>query len=150
MKLYLVQHGESKAEQEDPKRPLSDQGIRNASNSAEIASKLKIAPAEILHSGKLRAQQTAEILAGQLHAPIRQGSGLAPNDPVEAWKDRLAGEERDLMLVGHLPFMERLASLLLAGDADRLPVRFRMSGVVCLEREDRPWRLLWALWPEML
>jgi len=141
MKLYLVQHAESKAEQEDPKRPLSGEGRKNAENSAEIASKLKIAPKEILHSGKLRAQETAQILAGRLHAPVRQESGLSPNDPVEVWRDRTAGEESDLMLVGHLPFLERLASLLLTGDIERLPVRFRMGGVVCLEREGVLWRV---------
>ena len=149
MNLYLVQHGEAKTDQEDPKRPLSDEGRRNTKNSAEIAAKLKIAPKEILHSEKLRAQETAEILGEKLHVPIRQEPGLSPNDSVEAWRDRLAREEKDLLLVGHLPFMERLISLFLAGDKERLPVRFRKGGVVCLEKNGGLWRLLWALWPEM-
>ncbi len=149
MKLYLVQHGESKTEKEDPKKPLSDQGKENVSHSTELASRLGVSPAEVLHSGKLRAQESAEILAKRLNAAIRREKDLDPNDPVAPWKDRLADETRDLMLVGHLPFMERLSSLLLTGSSEGTAVKFRMGGVVCLERVEGRWQLLWALWPEM-
>ena len=39
------------------------------------------------------------------------------------------------VLVDHLPFLDRLASLLVVGDADRSIVRFQMGGIVCLVRE---------------
>lgn len=149
MKLYLVQHGESKPEQEDPQRPLTELGREEVGRAAVLAQRAGASPGEVLHSGKLRALQTAEILASRLKAPHRQTEGLSPNDPVEAWKLRLAAEERDLMLVGHLPFMERLASALLAGVPEAGILRFRQGGVVCLEREAVRWRLLWSLWPEM-
>ena len=90
MKLYLMQHGESKSEQEDPKKPLSDQGKENVSQSAELASRLSISPAAVLHSGKLRAQESAEIVAKRLTVPVRQAEGLSPNDPVDTWKQMLA------------------------------------------------------------
>jgi len=149
MKLYLVQHGEAKSEQEDPKRPLNEQGHTNVSRSAGIAARLSIAPEEILHSGKTRAQETAEILGRKLSKPVRQANGLAPNDPVDPWKARIEQEERDLMLVGHLPFMEKLASALLTCSPDAGIVKFRMGGVVCLDNGDGRWRLQWIIWPEM-
>jgi phosphohistidine phosphatase SixA len=47
--------------------------------------------------------------------------------------------------------MSRLASLLLAGDPEAGVVRFRMSGILCLNREDGEWSLMrWAVTPELV
>jgi phosphohistidine phosphatase len=56
------------------------------------------------------------------------------------------------MIVGHLPFLSRLASTLLIGDETVALVAFRNGGVVCLERgeEKGRWRLTWAVVPELL
>ncbi len=60
-----------------------------------------------------------------------------------------------LMLVGHLPFLSRLASLLLVGDPERALVRFRMGGIVCLTGEPAGaggtggWMVAWMLIPEL-
>jgi phosphohistidine phosphatase len=54
------------------------------------------------------------------------------------------------MIVGHLPFMEKLASLLVAGSEDADIVAFQMGGVVCLERDDvGVWRVRWMVTPDM-
>jgi phosphohistidine phosphatase len=54
------------------------------------------------------------------------------------------------MIVGHLPFLERVASLLLTGDENRRPVLFGYGAVVCLEKKDTGgWAVLWVLIPEM-
>jgi phosphohistidine phosphatase len=55
-----------------------------------------------------------------------------------------------LMLVGHLPHMARLASLLLTGNPNREVVRFRNATVVCLERVEADWVLLWAFGPDLV
>ena len=52
------------------------------------------------------------------------------------------------LLVGHLPHLSRLASLLLVGDATREIVAFRMGGIVCLENDAGRWRIKWILTPE--
>ena len=36
MKLYLVQHGEAVSKQDDPERPLSEQGLQDVQAMAEI------------------------------------------------------------------------------------------------------------------
>ena len=78
----------------------------------------------VAHSGKLRAQQTAEVLAAALApaAVLEIMTGLNPNDAVEPVARRVAGWTSDTILVGHLPFMGRLvARLSPATNAGRLP-----------------------------
>ncbi len=87
MELILVRHGDALSKAQDPQRPLSDRGRAGAQSAAEAAKGLELAPIAIFHSGKLRAAQTAEILAATLEPP--DGSQelpdlLAPKaDPVE-------------------------------------------------------------------
>jgi len=67
-------------------------------------------------------------------------------DDPEIWFGRLAEIPGDLMLVGHLPHLDRLTSLLLYGSV----VSFRMGGVVALDGGDgRRWSLRWFLPPEL-
>ncbi len=53
------------------------------------------------------------------------------------------------MLVGHLPHLRRLASLLLVGDPEREIIRFRNGAIVCLVQGDGHWLLQWVLTPEL-
>ncbi|OGP93481.1 MAG: phosphohistidine phosphatase SixA [Deltaproteobacteria bacterium RBG_16_48_10] len=131
MKLYLVQHGEAKSEAQDPQRSLSERGEEEVTNVAREVKRLDLHPSRIFHSGKLRAMQTAEILADSLKRPAEEAQGLNPNDDVRVWADRISTEKEDLMIVGHLPFLEKLASLLITGNENVRPVFFRYSGIVC-------------------
>ena len=140
MQLYLVQHGQAKTEEEDPKRPLTDQGVDDASRVARRAvDDLGVRPARLLHSGKTRARQTADIWGGLLGAAVEEVDALAPNDDPTTWQAQVAAEADDLLLVGHLPHLARLAGLLLTGRADTPVVRFRQGGLVGLERTDGGW-----------
>jgi phosphohistidine phosphatase len=153
MRVYLVQHGESRPEEEDPQRRLTDEGVRNVQKVAQFLRPLGLKLETIWHSGKPRAQQTAEILAGAVSA--RQGmlqrNGLAPKDPVAPVKQAIEQSAGDLMIVGHLPFLGKLAALLVADNEEREIVAFRFGCVVCLERiEDGPWKLAWMIVPALL
>lgn len=153
MKLCLVQHGEAKAEAEDPQRPLTEKGKVEVEKVAGVAKKLGVKPSHIFHSGKLRAEQTAKIIASVLEISRKPEavSGLNPNDDVQPWAMKISERKEDLMLVGHLPFMGRLASLLLSGSEDAGIVQFRYGAIVCLEREmEGTWRLQWILTPELV
>jgi phosphohistidine phosphatase len=154
MKLYLVQHGEAKAESEDPERSLTATGEQEVERVARAAKKMGIRPAKIYHSGKKRAQQTAEIVGAGLQVPdqnIEAVQGLNPNDDVHPWPEKIPKEQQDIMLVGHLPFLEKLTSLLLCGDENARVVLFRYGCMVCLERkEDHGWAVGWVLRPEMV
>jgi phosphohistidine phosphatase len=153
MELYLVQHGAAKSESEDPARPLTAEGRRTVERMAEFLSARGVRIDRVEHSDKLRARQTAEILAARLHPAEgpSQVPGLAPNDDVEPTRTRLMEESGSLMLVGHLPHLGRLVSRLLGLAADRPAVQFQMGGVVRLERDAaRAWTVRWVLPPDLL
>jgi phosphohistidine phosphatase len=147
----LVQHGEAKPETEDPERPLSDRGQEEVRRVADRAAALRLQVAEICHSGKLRARQTAEILAAAL-APshgLREMEGLAPADAPGKARGEIESGREPLMVVGHLPHLRRLVSLLLVEDPEREIVQFRNSAIVCLVKGQGGWLLQWVLTPEL-
>src|SRR5438876_6168012 len=118
MKLYLIQHGESKPEEQDPERMLTENGAREVQKSAEFLRAAGVSVDAIWHSGKARAQQTAEIFANAVGARERvsRHEGLAPNDAVAPIKEQIEQKDQNVMLVGHLPFLGKLAALLLTGE----------------------------------
>jgi phosphohistidine phosphatase len=156
MDVYLMQHGEAWPEQANPERPLTDAGRATVERVARRAAGLGLRPDEIRHSGILRARQSAEILATQLGAAgrLREEPGLRPQDPVAPVAERLLGratEEVAVALVGHLPFLERLASRLVAGDEAAEVLAFRMGGLVKLVPKQRRagFAVAWVLAPEL-
>jgi phosphohistidine phosphatase len=102
----------------------------------------------VVHSGKTRARQTAEVWGGLLDSEVEQGDALAPNDDPSTWVARLDAQAGDLMLVGHLPHLARVAGLLLTGAPDHPVVRFRQGGMVGLEQTDTGWVVLVVLPPD--
>jgi phosphohistidine phosphatase len=150
MELYLVQHGEAKPKDEDPERPLTERGFENARTMAEHASRLRVKVAEIRHSGKLRARQTAETFAQALGAPLSESKGLSPKDDVAPLAKELTRRSENLMIVGHLPHLARLASRLLCGSEEPHLVTFQNSGIVRLDRDtDGRFHLRWNLPPDV-
>lgn len=152
MALYLVQHGKSLPKEVDPQQGLSQEGRADVERIAAVARNYGIRVAGIAHSGKLRAVQTAEIYASALGIlnNITERSGLKPLDNVAVFGDTLNTGD-DLMLVGHLPFMEKLISYLVTGDAENLVFKLQNGGILCLEKDDdsRSWYIKWTLMPEI-
>jgi phosphohistidine phosphatase len=153
MHLYLVQHGAAKPESEDPERGLTQSGKRSVEKMAAWMVAAGVSVDRIEHSDKLRARQTAEILAVRLNPSegTRQVAGLAPNDDVGRVLSRLREETKNLMLVGHLPHLGRLVARLVGLSADRTVVQFQMGGTVRIDRnETGNWVIQWAVTPELL
>ncbi len=151
MRLYLVQHGEAKSEAEDPERSLTIRGEEETRKVSGAAKRLGIRPSRIYHSGKKRAEQTAGIMAGAFDLPAQLGQGLNPNDDVRPWAEHISRDAEDLMIVGHLPFLEKLASFLVCGDERAKAVMFRYSAIICLEKkESGRWAVDWVIKPEMV
>jgi phosphohistidine phosphatase len=155
MDLYLMQHGEATTGAENPERPLTDAGRAAVRRVAARARAAGVQASHCVHSGKLRAEQTARLLASEIgaEASVEARPGLAPNDPVTPAAEwlREVTEDQALALVGHLPFLDRLASLLVAGDEEVQVVRFRMGGLVKLEpKSDRDgFSVAWASPPDL-
>lgn len=152
MALYLVQHGKSLPKEEDPDQGLSEGGMNEIRRIADVARDYGIRVAAILHSGKKRARQTAEIFADHLSPAegSHEKTGLKPLDDVTALSG-LIDSKPDLMLVGHLPFMERLTGWLITGDADQPVFKFQNGGIVCLDRltDSNQWVITWSLSPNI-
>jgi len=152
MALYLVQHGKSLPKEIDHEQGLTDEGISDVERIASVAKSYGIVVSSMQHSGKKRARQTAEIFASALKPEkgVVERSGINPLDDVTAVADELRSE-KNLMLVGHLPFMERLASYLVTGSAQMRIFKFQNGGILCLDKElDTPsWFIKWALMPKI-
>ena len=153
MKVYLIQHAEAKSKEEDPQRPLSDQGKKNIQKISAYAAKMNLSIAEIWHSDKLRAQQTAAIFAKALGMTgrVKECLGLAPNDNVMDLSDQLMSREENIAIIGHLPFLGKLSCLLLCGSETAHIINFKMGGIVCLHKDDlHNWTLDWMITPEIV
>lgn len=151
MQLYLVQHGDALAKNVDPERPLSVKGRRDVARLAEELARPRLLVKRIFHSGKLRAQETAEMLSvafSECQSPERH-PGLGPNDPVTTFVHEIENLRNDVVVVGHLPFISKLVGALVAGDEDARIVAFEPGSMVCVERHnERTWRIVWMLQPD--
>ena len=150
MALYLVQHGKCISADLDPQRRLSPEGKAEVIRTAEEAKYYGIQVSLIQHSGKTRAEQTAQLIGSVLNPEIliEQRKGINPLDDVIPVAIKMEGAD-NIMLVGHLPFMERLVAYLITGIAERPVIKFRNGGIVCLDKhpESRTWVIEWALVP---
>jgi phosphohistidine phosphatase len=150
MELFLVRHGQAVPTAEDSSRPLSEPGAEAVEQVAALVARAGVRVDEIRHSGKLRAGQTADILAGALGPPqgVIAAKGLDPESDVHALAESLQREEGRLMLVGHLPFLGRLTGLLVACDPDLPVVRFHTATIARLVRERGAWSVDWVMTSE--
>lgn len=152
MKLYLVRHGEAVSALDDTARPLSEHGTIEVKKMANFLAKNKVNVAAIYHSEKLRAVQTAQLIAEALGYLIaKRIHGLLPDDSVKDMSHLCNHFEEDLMLVGHLPFMGKLVSELMLEREDQLCVEFQTAAIICLERlMPTQWCITWLLHPSLL
>jgi len=145
--IVLVHHADAVGPDVDPMRPLSDAGRTAATRLAAEAAGRGVRPDQVWHSGKLRARQTAELFwrACNPLAPFSAARGLQPDDPPAWIRDELAGESRSILIVGHMPHLDRLLCLLLQGDPARTISSFPLHGCVALERDAERWKELWRV-----
>ncbi len=152
MALYLIQHGKSLPKDQDPDQGLSDEGIAETERMANLAKDHGLAVTQIRHSVKTRARQTAEIFARSLNPQqgIQEVNGIKPLDDVAEYAAEIDPDE-NIMLVGHLPFMERITAYLITGSMDQTVFKFQNSGIVCLDKDPdkQGWVILGALTPKI-
>ena len=153
MKLYLIQHAESKSKEEDPERGLTDLGFENVKKVARFIKKFNISVETIYHSDKLRAKQTANELALSINATsgLKQREGIAPMDDITSMNDEISKGDKNLMIVGHLPYMAKLTSALLCENENQNVVSFQNGCIVKLVRdeENKGWSVKWMITPDI-
>ncbi len=152
MALFLVQHGKSLSKDVDPDQGLSEEGVAETKRIAEVAKGYNVNVKGIRHSVKTRARTTAEIFAAALNPAegIQEITGIKPMDDVVAITESI-DSQANTMLVGHLPFMERITSFPITGSIENPVFKFQNSGIVCLDQdpETKSWFIKWTLMPNI-
>ncbi len=153
MNLYLVQHAKATSKETDPKRPLSEKGLQEIQKVAAFIKPLNLKVDFLWHSEKTRAIQTANILkaAIEINKDANSRDDIGPTDDATKIAKELQSATNDIMIVGHLPFLSKLASLLLNGSESANIVSFKNAGIVCINRSDEKlWQIEWIITPEII
>ena len=153
MKLYLIQHAKAASKEKDPERGLTSEGLGDIQKIATFIEPMNISVDMLWHSGKTRARQSAEVVAEvvRIKGELASRHGLSPNDDVNPLKNAIIATGQDIMIVGHLPFLSKLASLLLTGCESNGTVAFKQGGIVCLEcTDENNWQVDWMITPDIL
>ena len=153
MKLYLVQHAEACSKDSNPDRPLTEKGKTDANRMAVFLRQANVRVDRVIHSGKLRAQQTTDrmmnAIAKDCSAEVAQGIG--PNDDPAPVLQQALTWKQDTLIISHMPFLGRLVTQLLMRDNKSFSIEFTPGTIVCLQRtEDYRWVIDWVIKPELL
>ena len=145
--VFLVHHGEAVGPEVDPLRPLSERGRAAVLLVADEAARRAAKPDAIWHSGKLRARQTAELFWKTCNplASLTAERGLQPADPPGWIRDRLLGETRTIMVVGHMPHLPLLLNLMTGRREDASAPEFPVHGMVALALDGDAWKETWQI-----
>ncbi len=123
MDLHLLRHahaGDPAAwDGPDAARPLSAKGREQAERLGAFLAGVDFAPDAIVSSPKVRARETAQIVADRLDLRVVIDERLAGGLDLAATNDLLAaaGEPQRPVLVGHDPDFSDLLATLCGGDA---------------------------------
>jgi phosphohistidine phosphatase len=146
MRLLLLRHGIAADLHElparadgsrpvDADRPLTERGRRRLQRTARGLRRLAVRPERILHSGLVRARETAEIVAAglRLREPrFVEVAALRPEaDPRELLRLLPSLEAEQVLCVGHAPNLDRIAALA-CGIEDRLVSALGKAGAACV------------------
>ncbi len=163
MNLYLLRHGIAVEAgtpgcATDRERPLTPEGKRKLARVAGAMEAMELSFDLLLSSPLVRARQTAEIVARSLRAEKRLAftdelmPGGSPRALLEAIR-RHDPEPRDVLLVGHEPYLSGLIGLLVAGNAG-MSVTLKKGGLGKVSAESlrcgRCAALEWLLTPKQM
>lgn len=161
MNVYLMRHGVAEAKDKtgvpDDQRELTKKGAKKTRKAAKGLRALKIPFDRIVTSPLPRARETADIVADvlKLEEEVAEAPELAPDASMESLVARLVEYRdcRELLLVGHQPFLGKAASLLLSRN-EGAQIDLKKSGVCCIELNEldlkKPGVLRWMLTPRQL
>lgn len=141
MNLYILRHGlavdpGSPDYSKDSDRPLTPKGERKLWKIAQAMEDMELSFDLILSSPYLRARQTAEIVAEALalRKKLELSETLTPAGSTKKLIDSIRHREpapKEVLLVGHEPYLSELISLLIAGNRD-VAVTMKKGGLCML------------------
>lgn len=143
-RIYIVRHAiaeDVSASGRDEDRALTAEGRKKMKRAARGLATLGVAPAHLLASPLVRAQQTAEVVVEALpQLAIETCDLLAPGVDERALTRLLNGSyaSGDVMLVGHEPDLGELLSYWLTGSRGGVETRFKKGAVACIASSALP------------
>jgi phosphohistidine phosphatase len=154
MKLYFFRHGHAEdadgPEFDDFARRLTDKGVKRTQTAAQALVKLAIKPARLYSSPRIRARQTADILAKALgiSVAIREEVGFGFNtEYIEPLISELEADD-EVIFVGHEPDLSIMVSKLVSG-GEILMKKGGLARVDLFSREPLRGALVWMIPPRV-
>lgn len=152
MRYYFAQHGKALSSDIDVTRSLSPEGIDETQTIAETLKRNSAFISRLVHSGKERAAQTAQIFASALDIKSSiKIDGMAPNDDVVSFCNTISSSEFDnTLFIGHLPHLQKVISFLLIETTSSDIIAFQNSAVACIETNADNAHILWYITPDII
>ncbi len=149
MKLYLMRHGEALSPHIDPERGLTDNGKLKVQLVATHLKNLDVSFKHIFHSKKKRARETAKIMMNTLAPNVKMSlhQHIAPEDDPSFIFSEIITWDEDTLITSHLPFVPNLITLLTGKDAYLTKITFETATIVCLEKNQNAWSIIWSTAP---
>ena len=152
-RLYLLRHAKAvpdNVRQDDFARELTVRGMHDAASMARYLRKNEMRPDLVLVSGASRTRQTAELVLRELEtkADYRDTLYLAEPGKILAQLQALPASLESVMVVGHNPGIEHLATLLAREPVRRkerarrdvLEEKFPTAALAVLDFDVAKWR----------
>ncbi len=163
MNLFLLRHGlavdrSKPGYKKDADRPLTPKGKQRLWRVAEAMEELELEFDAIVTSPFLRATQTAEIIAEafELGKKLSNSEHLTPSGNPKLlleYLNQLAPAPKNVLLVGHEPYLSQFIGLLVAGNTNA-QVDLKKGALCKLEIETlrcgRCATLAWLLTPKQM
>ncbi|MGB0417022.1 MAG: SixA phosphatase family protein [Coraliomargarita sp.] len=161
MRIYLLRHAKSEPGYPDAARVLAARGrAHTAALGSFFRGQDRFRPQELWCSPLTRAEETADRFLQAWGGPVhdrRSVDALEPERDPGVLVEELVSLGREVLLVGHNPNIEILASLLISGERSRAQILIQTGVMLCLERSDYPnygqtgpCALRWMLDPRLL
>lgn len=114
MESIIVHHGEAVDASVNPERPLSKKGQEQFVKLAQFLNIINWKPDIIIHSGILRAFESAAIVAATFNCEVTVNNSINPNGNPDDIMQYLLREKRNVIVVTHKPFIDILVARVLS------------------------------------
>jgi|GEM_PF-332852 len=150
MRLYFVRHGEAEdLAPSDHNRELTERGKERVAKAAQVMKRLGIKPVTIYSSPRIRAKQTAEIIAEALEMEITIVEDVNFGFDTSAVKLLIKNlkSKEEMMFVGHNPDMSQIVHKLTGASVSMK--KGGMARIDVINAKARRGELVWLIAPKV-
>jgi len=137
MRFIIVRHGEAEYHSEDDTRKLTHGGRKEAESTGRFLNYLSVKPRYIIHSNKERSHATALIISEILNVTnsLHFEKNAGPDGDFHHIMEIVMNVEEPVILVSHIPLVNRITNYLLSDDNYGTLLRFDTGTVLILDRD---------------